>query len=1037
MPLRKKDEDVRAYCCASSVVILTEKAESRNLHKYKERGDLDSNSNKREDYLLMTLQEDNPKIIVLERVEEIALKLLGKVLKTNLQLLLLLILRIFDEEEGIDYDEVFAHVARIEAIRLFLAFASFMGFIVYQMDVKSAFLYGTIDEEVYVSQPPGFVDPDHPKKFIRWYVAEILKKFDLVNVKTAITPMETKVALTKDEEAVDVDVHLYRSMIVIMVGLTLTGNPQQGGLSFLGQDFSWAIKKQDHSGLVLTMIADSSCCKLLWTSIVGSNQLLDYGFNFMNTKIHIDNESTICIVKNPVYHSKTKHIEIRHHFIRELMMEEASLVCRDSDFHEVSRPQRGTKTLLPTMLLVATTNSSAGQEHPDVAQSQPSSSTIPRISSTKLTMGSAIVKLVKKVKKLEGILKRRNVVLSDSEEEEPEAQRRKSQDDPLVSLVTRAGVNTVKELILAVLRPDEKEKRLGIIEEVLRDHGTKFSGRKKKNKKKKAASLAEAIRLDTLEKEEEAKQEWKLSQWKNLSFERSKEEFDKMVKLVEFLFATELVLQKDSLKRFTRKGLHSDKTDEDESEASKDADPILGSKGLTSPEQMATGKGISNPFMAVMVCQKPYGIQLHTLFHVLRVEMFLVILGGLCHLSGGQWDELLQRVKITFKEEDKRIAEDQVAKDRYWKIPICYDDDDDEESSIPLKDIIISGLPPCVAITPVLLTEEPVNSLIMEDEHLDTIPATMCDVPFCDNSTPLEVLKDHYEIFINSNDDDSSSNYNSLYGEDIDYVDASSLDSVLVSLEVVEIVIPEVEGIDIDILLTIKDDNLREKILNVNLLIAKIEALKDNPTPSSDFVTKSSSTSLNFFLEETNTFDNSLPESETSFFNLEEISSGSPTSYSDLSLPDYEAFFCDSEPDSGNFTMDVMEDIFDNPTREPRVHVPNVLPTRPTLHLDLDFTLSSDSLGSDLISPKEFSISFMRDPLSLVFNTLLPFSSENEDKVLNPGILASNEETSPHLLSHRGFNPSKIISDFSESPMMISGGGIPILDVSLLHFYPS
>ncbi|GKE88455.1 putative ribonuclease H-like domain-containing protein [Tanacetum coccineum] len=70
----------------------------------------------------------------------------------------------YTQEEGIDYDEVFAPVARIEAIRLFLAFASFIGFIVYQMDVKSAFLYGTIDEEVYVSQPPGFVDPDHPKK---------------------------------------------------------------------------------------------------------------------------------------------------------------------------------------------------------------------------------------------------------------------------------------------------------------------------------------------------------------------------------------------------------------------------------------------------------------------------------------------------------------------------------------------------------------------------------------------------------------------------------------------------------------------------------------------------------------------------------------------------------------------------------------------------------------------------------------------------------------------------------------------------------
>nr|GFC55031.1 putative ribonuclease H-like domain-containing protein [Tanacetum cinerariifolium] len=63
------------------------------------------------------------------------------------------------QEEGIDYDEVFAPMATIEAIRIFLAFASFMGFIFYQMDVKSAFLYGTIEEEVYVSQSPSFIDP--------------------------------------------------------------------------------------------------------------------------------------------------------------------------------------------------------------------------------------------------------------------------------------------------------------------------------------------------------------------------------------------------------------------------------------------------------------------------------------------------------------------------------------------------------------------------------------------------------------------------------------------------------------------------------------------------------------------------------------------------------------------------------------------------------------------------------------------------------------------------------------------------------------
>nr|GFB19974.1 putative ribonuclease H-like domain-containing protein [Tanacetum cinerariifolium] len=70
-----------------------------------------------------------------------------------------LVVQGYIQEEGIDYDEVFTPVARIEAIRLFLAYASFIVFTVYQMDVKSAFLYGTIDEEVYVMQPPRFQDP--------------------------------------------------------------------------------------------------------------------------------------------------------------------------------------------------------------------------------------------------------------------------------------------------------------------------------------------------------------------------------------------------------------------------------------------------------------------------------------------------------------------------------------------------------------------------------------------------------------------------------------------------------------------------------------------------------------------------------------------------------------------------------------------------------------------------------------------------------------------------------------------------------------
>nr|GEW64393.1 ribonuclease H-like domain, reverse transcriptase, RNA-dependent DNA polymerase [Tanacetum cinerariifolium] len=188
------------------------------------------------------------------------------------------------KEEGIDYDEVFAPVARIEAIGIFLAFASFIGFIVYQMNVKSAFLYGTIEEEVYIFQPPGFIDPRFPNKVYKdkddimlvhvyvddiifgstkkslcdkfealmhkrfqmssmgkltfflglqvkqseegifisqdKYVVEILKKFYFSSVKTASTPIETQKPLVKDEEAADVDVHLYRSMIGSLMYLT-------------------------------------------------------------------------------------------------------------------------------------------------------------------------------------------------------------------------------------------------------------------------------------------------------------------------------------------------------------------------------------------------------------------------------------------------------------------------------------------------------------------------------------------------------------------------------------------------------------------------------------------------------------------------------------------------------------------------------------------------------------------------------------------------------------------------------------------------
>nr|GEX07095.1 hypothetical protein [Tanacetum cinerariifolium] len=167
--------------------------------------------------------------------------------------------------------------------------------------------------------------------------------------------------------------------------------------------------------------------------------------------------------------------------------------------------------------------------------------------------------------------------------------------------------------------------------------------------------------------------------------------------------------------------------------------------------------------------------------------------------------------------------------------------------------------------------------------------------------TALSTVKAEYvslstyqiEDFSESNDEVSSIDDDSFSIDNIDYVEASPLDSELVSSEVMEIVVPEVGGIDDDILLTINDDILRENLLNVNLIIVKIEALNANPTLSFDCKTKSSSTSLNSLLEETNTLDNSLPKFETFCFDAEEISSGSTTTHPDISLPEYEAFYDD------------------------------------------------------------------------------------------------------------------------------------------------
>ncbi|GJX52144.1 retrovirus-related pol polyprotein from transposon TNT 1-94 [Tanacetum coccineum] len=144
----------------------------------------------------------------------------------------------YTQEKGIDYDEVFAPVARIGAIRLFLAYASFKDFVVYQMDVKSAFHYRKIEEEVYVCQQPGFEDPDFLDRVYKVEKAlyglhqapracyETLSTYLLDNgfteVKTASTPIETQKPLLKDEDGEEVDVHMYRMLTY------LKGQPKLG-----------------------------------------------------------------------------------------------------------------------------------------------------------------------------------------------------------------------------------------------------------------------------------------------------------------------------------------------------------------------------------------------------------------------------------------------------------------------------------------------------------------------------------------------------------------------------------------------------------------------------------------------------------------------------------------------------------------------------------------------------------------------------------------------------------------------------------------
>ncbi|GJS78811.1 retrovirus-related pol polyprotein from transposon TNT 1-94 [Tanacetum coccineum] len=362
----------------------------------------------------------------LTAIYKVKLDELGGILKNKDRL----VARSYRQEEGIDFEESFAPVARLEAIRIFLAFATHLNMVVYQMDVKTAFLNGNLREKVYVSQPDGFVDKDKPnhvyklKKalyglkqaprawydmlsldlisqdfskgsvdptlFIRKdgkelllvqiyvddiifaastpelydlfskiiprgifinqskYALESLKKYGFDSCDPVDTPMVEKSKLDEDKEGKAIDPSHYRGMIGTLLYLTArtvnrglwypkdssialtafadadhagcqdTRRSTSGSMQFLGDRLiSWSSKRQKSAAISSTeaeYIALSGCCaQILWMR----SQLTDYGFGFNKIPMYCDNKSAIALCCNNVQHSRSKHIDIRFHFIKE------------------------------------------------------------------------------------------------------------------------------------------------------------------------------------------------------------------------------------------------------------------------------------------------------------------------------------------------------------------------------------------------------------------------------------------------------------------------------------------------------------------------------------------------------------------------------------------------------------------------------------------------------------------------------------------------------------------------------------------------
>nr|GEX66076.1 putative RNA-directed DNA polymerase [Tanacetum cinerariifolium] len=216
-----------------------------------------------------------------------------------------LVVRGYRQEEGLDFEESFAPVARMEAIRLFLAYAAHKSFTVFQMDVKTTLLHGSLKEDVLKQAPRA------------WY--DELSTFLLQNnfFKGTIDPT-LFIRLFHDDILVDSGFELTGFLDADYARCKDTFKSTSGGAQFLGEKLvSWSSKKQDCTTLSTTKaeyVSLSACCaQVLWMR----TQLTDNGFHFKKIPIYCDSKSPIAISCNPVQHSRTKHITVRYHFIKE------------------------------------------------------------------------------------------------------------------------------------------------------------------------------------------------------------------------------------------------------------------------------------------------------------------------------------------------------------------------------------------------------------------------------------------------------------------------------------------------------------------------------------------------------------------------------------------------------------------------------------------------------------------------------------------------------------------------------------------------